>query len=117
MNLNCLTPRTRLHGAIFAAFFLAALPSPVAAQQTGDAAEGRRLAGTYCVSCHIITPTAQVAGNNGVPTFAEIARRPSTTPTSLRAFLLRPHPKISDMQATSDELRDLIAFILSLRGQ
>jgi hypothetical protein len=47
MNLSCLTPRTRLHGAIFAAFFLAALPSPLAAQQTGDAAEGRRLAGTY----------------------------------------------------------------------
>jgi hypothetical protein len=71
----------------------------------------------FCSTCHIITPATQATGSNGVPTFAAVARRPSTTPASLRASLLRPHPQISNMQATPEELRDLIAYILSLRGQ
>jgi mono/diheme cytochrome c family protein len=96
---------------------LAALPFRLAAQENGDVTEGRHLAGMYCSSCHIITPSAQAAGSNRVPTFSAIARRPSTTPASLRGSLLRPHPAIANLQATPDELRDLIAFILSLRGQ
>jgi hypothetical protein len=49
---------------------------------------------------------------------ADIRRgRSSTTAASLRTSMLRPHPQISNMQATPEELRDLIAYILSLRGQ
>ena len=36
---------------------------------------------------------------------------------SLRASLLKPHPQIQNMRATPDELRDLTAYILSLRGK
>jgi mono/diheme cytochrome c family protein len=117
MNLSRLAPRTRRRAATIAAVFLAALPFPLAAQETGDVTEGRHLAGMWCSSCHVVTPSAQPAGSNGVPTFSAVARRPSTTPTSLRTSLLRPHPEIQNMHATTDELRDLIAYILSLRGQ
>ncbi|HET6196552.1 MAG TPA: hypothetical protein VFE12_12380 [Acetobacteraceae bacterium] len=75
------------------------------------------MAGLWCSSCHIVTPSAQAVGKNGVPTFAAVARRPSTTPESLRASLLKPHPQIQNMRATPDELRDLTAYILSLRGK
>jgi mono/diheme cytochrome c family protein len=99
------------------AIILAALPLGAAAQETGDLAEGRHLAGMFCSNCHIITPTKQAVGSNRVPTFSAVANRPSTTPASLRNSMLRPHPQISNLQATPDELRDLIAYILSLRGK
>ena len=116
MNLSYVTRPTRHRAALIAAILLAVLPFPLAAQETGDPTEGRHLAGMWCSSCHIVTPTAQATGGNRVPTFAAVARRPSTTPTSLRASLLKPHPQIQNMHATPDELRDLIAYIMSLGG-
>jgi mono/diheme cytochrome c family protein len=116
MYLSRLTPRTWCRASVIAIIVLGVLPLPLAAQQTGDSAEGRRVAGMWCSTCHVVTPTAEAKGSNGVPTFAAVARRPSTTPDSLRASLLRPHPEIQNMHATPDELRDLIAYILSLRG-
>src|SRR5579859_2522829 len=117
MNLSCLTSRTRRRAAMITGIILAGLPLGAAAQETGDPADGRHLAGTFCSNCHIITPTKQAVGSNHVPTFSAVANRPSTTPASLRKSMLRPHPQISNLQATPDELRDLIAYILSLRGK
>jgi mono/diheme cytochrome c family protein len=117
MKLGFLLARTHRRAAIFAAVSLAALPCGLAAQETGNPTEGRHVAGLWCSSCHIVTPSAQAVGKNGVPTFAAVARRPSTTPESLRASLLKPHPQIQNMRATPDELRDLTAYILSLRGK
>jgi mono/diheme cytochrome c family protein len=116
MNLSFLARQMRRHAAMIAVF-LAALPFPVRAQETGNVTEGRQLAGMWCSSCHVVAPSTQAAGTNGVPTFSAVARRPSTTPTSLRSSLLKPHPEIQNMQATPDEVRDLTAYILSLRGQ
>ena len=117
MNLGCLASQTGRRAAMIAVIVLAALPFRVAAQETGDPAEGRHLAGEFCSNCHIITPTKQAAGANHVPTFSAVANRPATTPATLRKSLLRPHPQISNMQATPDELRNLIAYIMSLRGK
>jgi mono/diheme cytochrome c family protein len=105
----------RRRAAMIAAVCLAAVPFPLAAQDIGNVTEGRHLAGMWCSSCHVIVPATQATGSNGVPTFAAVAGRPSTTAASLRAFMLRPHPRISDVHATPDELHDLIAYILSLR--
>ena len=116
MSPRWITPPPRRCAATIVAALLAALPFTVTAQETGDVTEGRHLAGTWCINCHIITPSAQAVGSNGVPTFAAIARRPSTTETSLRTSLLRPHPAIEDLHATPEELHDLSAYILSLRG-
>lgn len=113
--VGALTSRMWRGAALIAIAVFAALPFRATAQEAGDRAEGRRLAGAFCSNCHVITPTTKAKGSNGVPTFAAVARRPSTTPASLRNSLLSPHPQISSMQATPDELRDLIAYILSLR--
>ncbi len=117
MNLSCLTARAWRRAAMITVIVLAALPFRVAAQETGDPVEGRHLAGMFCSNCHVIAPTKQTVGSNHVPTFSAVANRPSTTPDTLRKSLLRPHPQISNMQATPEELRNLIAYILSLRGK
>jgi cytochrome c len=116
MYQSRLVPRTQRRAALVAVFFLGVLPFPLAAQETGNSAEGKHLAEMWCSSCHVITPTAAAKGRNGVPTFAAVARRPSTTPASLRTSFLRPHPEIQNMHATPDEIRDLTAYIMSLRG-
>jgi mono/diheme cytochrome c family protein len=80
------------------------------AQQFGDPAAGKRLAAANCAQCH---------GANGVdraaPALAAIAAMPSTTETSLSAFLQTPHASMPSLIFSGAELNDLIAYILSLR--
>ena len=54
---------------------------------------------------------------NGVPTFAGIARRKSTTAMSLRVFLQSPHARMPDLHLSRDEIADVSAYILSLRSR
>ncbi len=89
--------------------------SRLAAQEIGDAAAGRHLAETWCSTCHVVTPTTQRGASNGAPTFAANARKKSTTPLSLRAFLQTPHERMPDLHLSRDEIDDLTAYILSLR--
>jgi hypothetical protein len=48
-------------------------------------------------------------------TFVGIASMSSTTPLSLRAFLLTPHARMPDLHLSRDEMDDLAAYILGLR--
>jgi len=102
---------------LLAACLLAAPLRSVAAQEIGDVTAGRKLAETWCSSCHVVDPTAQRGSSNAAPTFATIARINSTTHLSLRVFLLTPHSRMPDLHLGRDEIDDLAAYILSLRGK
>ena len=71
----------------------ALLAMTAGAQQEGDPAAGRRLAEAWCSGCHVIGPGASGPASDAVPTFPAVARMPSTTGMSLRAFLLTPHAR------------------------
>lgn len=116
MTRSPIAQPTRRRIALTAVVLLAAAPIPLSAQEIGDVAAGNRLAATWCSSCHVVTPSAQTGAATGVPTFAAVARMPSTTPISLRAFLQTPHARMPDLHLSRDETDDLIAYILSLRG-
>ncbi len=95
---------------------LMAAAAPLAnAQEVGDVAAGHRLAETWCSSCHVTGPAPTQGVSNGVPTFAAVARMPSTTVLSLRAFLQTPHAQMPDLHLSRDEIDDLASYILSLR--
>jgi mono/diheme cytochrome c family protein len=115
MPMCRIAQRTRRR-ILLAAAILAASPFPLTAQEIGDVAAGGRLAETWCSSCHIVAPSANSGASTGVPTFAAVARMPSTTPMSLRAFLQTPHARMPDLHLSRDETDNLIAYILSLRG-
>ena len=100
---------------LIVAIMLAAAMPRAASQDIGDVTAGRRLAQTWCSSCHEVDPVPQRGVDNGVPTFAAIARMPSTTPLSLRAFLLTPHAQMPDLHLSRDEIDDLTGYVLSLR--
>jgi mono/diheme cytochrome c family protein len=101
----------------FAGLAGAFLVPVAAAQQVGDPAAGRRLAETWCSTCHVIEPGASGPASDAVPTFPSIARMPSATELSLRAFLQTPHARMPDIQLSREQTDDVIAYILSLRDR
>jgi mono/diheme cytochrome c family protein len=104
------------------------LTAPVARAQTnrgGDAQEGRALALEACTGCHLVEsdqpfkPIYQ--GELKPPDFKDIANQPNVTADSLIHYLdsLPTIPKRSRMAnavLTSEQTRDVVAFILSLRN-
>jgi mono/diheme cytochrome c family protein len=106
--------RRCLHAALAGAMLLASPPAPHA-QQAGDTAAGRRLADTWCSSCHLVGPDVTRAISNGVPTFFGIAQNKAITMLSLRVFLQTPHARMPDLHLSRDEVDNLAAYILSLR--
>ncbi len=99
-----------------AAAMLAAGVSFASAQPdtAGDPVNGRRIAATWCDTCHVV-PGAKIGTSTGAPAFSAIAANASITPLSLRAFLQTPHQRMPDWQLTNSETDDLIAFILASR--
>lgn len=93
------------------------LATVAGAQQEGDPAAGRRLAEAWCSGCHVIGPGASGPVVDATPTFPSIARMPSATGMSLRAFLLTPHSRMPDIQISREQTDDVMAYILSLRGR
>lgn len=86
-------------------------------QEGGDPAAGKRLAETWCSSCHVVGPASQRGTSTSAPTFAAVARMKSTTPMSLRVFLQTPHAVMPDLHLSRDEIAGLAAYILSLRRE
>jgi len=89
---------------------------PAAAQAPGDAEAGRRLAETWCASCHMVAPGGRGPATDATPDFAAVAAMPSTTAMSLRVFLQTPHSQMPDLHLSRPQTDDLISYILSLRG-
>jgi mono/diheme cytochrome c family protein len=86
------------------------------AQTLGDPAAGRQLAEAWCSECHAIGPKI-VEGIKRAPDFAEIAQRPKTTPLSLNVFLRSNHDNMPNFILKRDEADDIVAYILSLKGE
>jgi mono/diheme cytochrome c family protein len=81
-----------------------------------DAANGERIAITWCSGCHVIDGKVPPVGRTDViPSFPAIARMKSTTVTSLRVFLGTPHTNMPDYNLTRKEIRDVSEYILTLR--
>jgi mono/diheme cytochrome c family protein len=80
-----------------------------------DVTAGRRLAERWCSNCHVVGPTEQQGTSTGAPPFSAIAQMSSTTPMSLRAFLMTSHPPMPDLHLTRDEIDDVSTYIISLK--
>ena len=81
----------------------------------GDPKRGQALAERVCSTCHIVSAASTTTTNPDVPTFAAIAGRPDTTPERLAGRIIIPHPPMPNIQLTVAEMRDIIAYIVSLK--
>ena len=104
-----------LLGAGVVATALAAAPPAAAQVVGGDVETGQKLAQEWCSGCHMVDAKTTEA-RDAVPSFAAIAKMPSTTSMSLRAWLQTPHPRMPDWQLTGQQINEVVAYILSLKG-
>ena len=92
-----------------------ATPQPLLAQSSrGDAASGRLYAMNWCTECHSVEPETAGTGQFA-PDFTAVAKSPSTTGFSLRAFLRSDHLRMPRFALKRTEVDDIVAYILSLR--
>ena len=104
--------RIRKIGYVVAIIIFSALSA------TGDAEaaapRGQNLAQSWCSQCHAVKPD-QSSPNPAAPRFADVAAEPSMTGYALRAFLMTPHPTMPNIMMKSDDMDDIVSYILSLK--
>jgi mono/diheme cytochrome c family protein len=83
---------------------------------TPDPAAGLQTARTLCAACHLIgEPPTNAATPADVPSFASVANRPDQSAERLSNWLIQPHTPMPNLHLTRKEIRDLSAYILTLR--
>ena len=99
--------------------------SPFADQDFADrAAEGRALAHAICGICHVVPDKANapLALSFSAPSFADLARRPSLTESSLRQLLASDHRRVGPAQAmpnprlNDNQIEDIVAYFQELKA-
>lgn len=87
------------------------------AQELGNAARGRVLAGDLCADCHLTEPGAGKSPSAAAPPFAEVAKTRGMTAMALTVWLRTSHPSMPNIMLRPDTADDIIAYILSLRAR
>jgi mono/diheme cytochrome c family protein len=105
----------KLHASIViaATCLIAAMGSSFA--QVANSQRGHELAARLCVNCHVIEPDASGPMRADIPTFRVIANRPGATAEQLAGRIIIPHPAMPGVALTAGEIRDIVAYILTLK--
>jgi mono/diheme cytochrome c family protein len=98
-----------------AAAFAIAGAVPGNAQSAGDAAKGRAFAQQICSECHNIEKGQRPSPNGLAPNFETIARTPGLTAIALTAALRTSHRTMPNIIIPDDDLRNVVAYVLSLQ--
>ena len=100
------------------------LTTATAAESGGNVQAGRDVALRSCTGCHVVASDQRFKPVYPRPLsdFKTIANKPSTTTTSVRQFLERlpavPKPgQMANPLLSGEELRDVAAYIVSLRDE
>ena len=83
--------------------------------QDGDRSEGLALARRICSECHTIDRSQAPSPNPASPRFETIAKVPGMTAAALSVALLTPHRTMPNVMLSPQELRNVVAYILSLQ--
>ena len=94
--------------------FCSMLPTMLAASGAlaADADNGKRLAETRCVTCHIVSPSER-RDVTDAPPFEAIARKFASNPDTLAFSIVDPHPRMN-VTLTRREAQDVAAYINTL---
>lgn len=110
------TRRGRIWSMVIPLLFLGAcLPANAAtSQEIFDVTAGDRLAHTLCNNCHVVD-AGPVNRDDPVPSFTWTANKPGASATSITVWLSISHQRMPNVILTDDEIRQLSAYIMSLR--
>jgi cytochrome c len=88
-------------------------PSRAEANPIGDANAGHKLLQQWCSHCHL-SDGAKTASDMAAP-FAELMTDSKYTDARLRGWLSDPHPPMPKIGLTRQMIRDIIAYLSTLR--
>jgi mono/diheme cytochrome c family protein len=101
----------------FAIFLLIAVTSSAGAQQPGDLQKGEALAQSICAQCHAVRSGQMRSPDPMAPSFSNVAKWPGMTEAALRAWLQLSHRSMPNFVLDDNETNNVVAYILSLKGQ
>ena len=88
---------------------------PAHGQGLEDKRQGRQLAERLCVNCHNVGSTSDGTSAEVAPSFKDLANRPDQTRERLAGRIVIPHPEMPTIPLTRAEIRDIVAYIISLK--
>lgn len=96
---------------------LSAVPASLCAQETGDPGQGLAFARQACAACHAVERRQPSSPNPQAPPFDAIASTRGMGGMALYAFLRTSHPTMPNLMLETDEIANVVAYILSLKGR
>ena len=87
----------------------------VEAQKTGQTGKGLALAQKICAECHTIDKRQVRSPNPAAPRFEAVSNIPGMSAIALTVALQTSHPTMPNLMLDSEELRNIAAYILSLK--
>ena len=94
---------------------LAGGPSPLRAQESGDAGKGLLVAQQVCAVCNAVKKGETRSPNPMSPTFTVVAAVPGMTAIALNAILQTAHRTMPNLMLPPDDQWNVVAYILSLK--
>jgi len=91
------------------------LGSSSAQPAPADARRGYELSARLCTNCHAVDRQTSNSMRADVPSFPTIANRPGANAEHLAGRIIIPHPAMPGVPLTIAEIRDIVAYIVSLR--
>jgi len=88
---------------------------PAAAQENGDPRAGAAYAQQYCAKCHAIADE-KASSEHTAPRFKDVANTSGMTATALTVWLQTSHPTMPNIIVAPNDMRNVIAYILSLKN-
>lgn len=85
--------------------------------QEGDATAGQAYAKEVCAACHAVLPNEQISPLAQAPTFQKVANMPGMTEMALSVWLQTSHPTMPNIILKPDDLRNVVAYIVSLKSK
>ena len=106
----------RLLVGLVALLYLGA-PGAAQAQTLGDSRAGLRIVRAQCAECHRVANERGSSRNAAAPSFQQIANTRGMTSRALTAALRTSHTTMPNVIIPNAEIRDVVAYILSLRRE
>jgi len=102
---------------LLAAVMLIAGFGTAGAMEYGDPVRGQLYAKKTCSGCHAVLADDLLSPVSEATDFVTVANTPGMTRTALTVWLQTPHPTMPNLVIEPQDKDDVIAYILSLKGE
>ncbi len=85
--------------------------------QEGDVAAGEAYAKQVCAACHAVLANQEISPLAQAPAFQKVANTPGMTEMALSVWLQSSHPTMPNIILKPDDLRNVVAYIVSLKSK